>query len=467
MRTALLYVRISQDREGAGLGVARQLKDCEALCERLGWKVAGVYTDNDVSASTGKRRPEYERLLADLASARGTAIVAWHPDRLHRSPRELETFIDVVEKAKATVATVRAGDLDLSTPSGRAVARTLGAWARYEVEAKSDRTRSKMDELARAGAFQGGARPFGYEADGIAVRPDEAAEVAKMTADVLAGRPFRQIARDLNERGVLTSAGKPWGGVQVRQLVLRARNAGLRQHRGEVIGAAVWPAIVKEADWRAVKQLIESGAKPDTWVNTHRYLGSGLFRCGICGDKVRIAVTSTRKGSQRTIYRCASTMAVTTRAPGAHVARHIDPVDALVIELVIARLSRQDATDLLVPVDDSALEVVNEVAQLRERMNALAVEFADGVLTVEQIKTMTARMRERIELLERRLPARPTPPALAALAAAADVRAKWSELTIDERRSVVDLLVDVRLLPAKGQGKRFNPDLVDISWKSA
>lgn len=36
MTNAAVYVRISQDREGAGLGVARQEVDCVALCKRNG-----------------------------------------------------------------------------------------------------------------------------------------------------------------------------------------------------------------------------------------------------------------------------------------------------------------------------------------------------------------------------------------------------------------------------------------------
>jgi hypothetical protein len=41
-------------------------------------------------------------------------VVTWHPDRLHRAPRELEDFVDLVEATGATVATVTAGDTDLS-----------------------------------------------------------------------------------------------------------------------------------------------------------------------------------------------------------------------------------------------------------------------------------------------------------------------------------------------------------------
>ena len=58
---AAIYVRISDDREGAGLGVQRQEKDCRALCKRSGWHSIGLYVDNDLSASRDvarKLRPE-------------------------------------------------------------------------------------------------------------------------------------------------------------------------------------------------------------------------------------------------------------------------------------------------------------------------------------------------------------------------------------------------------------------------
>ena len=45
-----VYARISSDREADGLGVARQIADCERLAERKGWPVAGLYVDDDVSA---------------------------------------------------------------------------------------------------------------------------------------------------------------------------------------------------------------------------------------------------------------------------------------------------------------------------------------------------------------------------------------------------------------------------------
>ncbi len=58
-----VYARISSDREGDQLGVRRQMEDCERLAEERGWVVVDLYVDDDISAWSGKRRPEYERLL--------------------------------------------------------------------------------------------------------------------------------------------------------------------------------------------------------------------------------------------------------------------------------------------------------------------------------------------------------------------------------------------------------------------
>lgn len=48
--------------------------------------------------------------MAAVEERRLDAIVAWHKDRLHRSPRELEALIDLVERSGVRVAAVSAGD---------------------------------------------------------------------------------------------------------------------------------------------------------------------------------------------------------------------------------------------------------------------------------------------------------------------------------------------------------------------
>jgi len=77
---------ISSDQERLGLGVQRQLEDCRKLAAGRGWTVAEEYTDNDVSAYSGKPRPAYARMLADLAAGERDAVIVYNLDRLHRRP---------------------------------------------------------------------------------------------------------------------------------------------------------------------------------------------------------------------------------------------------------------------------------------------------------------------------------------------------------------------------------------------
>lgn len=98
----------------------------------MGGEIVSEHVDNDMSAYSGKRRPAYQAMLERLEAGEGEGIIAWHPDRLHRSPLELEAFISVLERTGAAVVTVQGGDYDLSTATGRAMARTIGAWSRHE-----------------------------------------------------------------------------------------------------------------------------------------------------------------------------------------------------------------------------------------------------------------------------------------------------------------------------------------------
>jgi len=120
-----IYCRLSQDRTGAGVVVDRQERDCRELGRSLGWQVAAVFTDNDVSAYRKQSRPGYMALLAAVEAGDVDGVLAWHTDRLHRSPKELEVYIDLCEPRGVVTRTVRAGELDLGTASGRMIARQL------------------------------------------------------------------------------------------------------------------------------------------------------------------------------------------------------------------------------------------------------------------------------------------------------------------------------------------------------
>ena len=76
-----VYTRISRyDGEGPSPGTQRQEADCRAEVERRGGSLARLYTDDDKSAFSGKRRTGYEALCDDLKNRIIDGVIVWHND---------------------------------------------------------------------------------------------------------------------------------------------------------------------------------------------------------------------------------------------------------------------------------------------------------------------------------------------------------------------------------------------------
>lgn len=277
-----IYCRISLDAEEKGEGVKRQEDDCRALCASRGYEVVDVYVDGSNSAYSGKRRPEYERLLSDLGEGRINGVVVYNLDRLHRRPVEPESFIDLAQRTKATLATVT-GDVDLSTHEGQLTARIMGAVAKKASDDASRRLQRKWIEDAKDGKPKhGGKRPFGYEPDKVTVRESEAEVLREAVARVLSNETVYAVVKDFNERGITTTSGNVWGIGQLRRVLVNPRNTGLRSYKGEPIGEAAWPAIINEDDHKALVQILTNPARRTTPGNAREHLLSGFLHCGEC-----------------------------------------------------------------------------------------------------------------------------------------------------------------------------------------
>src|SRR3954469_20276337 len=211
VRAAAVYARISSDTEGKALGVTRQREDCRRLAGQLGWTIGQEYVDNDLSAYSGKRRPAYEQLLADVADGLRDAVICYHVDRLTRRPVELETFVATVDAAGVRQVRFVAGDMDLGTGDGLLIGRIMAAVAANESAAKSRRVRRKLDQVAAEGRPHGGyRRQFEYDDDKVTIRPDEAAVIRELVTRFLAGESLRALCTWLDETGVRTVSGGPW-----------------------------------------------------------------------------------------------------------------------------------------------------------------------------------------------------------------------------------------------------------------
>ena len=458
---AAIYCRISEDRTGEELGVTRQREDCEQLLVQAGWGAYRVYIDDDISAYSGKPRPQYLRMLDDVEAGRVGAIVAWHPDRLLRSPRELEDFIDLVEKTGARVRTVRAGEYDLATPSGRMTARIVGAVARGESEHKADRASRKMLQLAEAGRYTGGQRIYGYTTEFVPI-PAEAEVIVEVARRVLAGEKLDPLARDLNERGIPTARGNPWAGDRLKRLIINPRLAGCAVYKGDVIGHDIHEAIIDRTTHEQVVRKLTANHGRKRRRSTR--LLAGFIRCGRCGERMHGGAGNSGKPN----YRC-------PKQP-----RYVDAcgrltvvgpeVDDEVRDLTLQRLSGEGLTRALqaaVGDDQQQQHIVAQLAVDEAALAELTNDFyVERMISREEFMIARSALTERVAAGRRSIRTSDASGVLVGLPTTlTELQAMWDTKGIAWRRAMIGAVVEsVSIAPATSRGAPWTAERVEVVW---
>jgi site-specific DNA recombinase len=298
---AAIYARISHDpkgksdnttdrasRGGDGLGVARQEQDCRQLADTLSLTVGRVYVDNDTSAFSGKRRPDFEKMLDAMNNGEFDVLLCWHTDRLYRHMKDLERVIEIADTRGVQIRTVQGGELDLSNSAGRMVARILGSVARQESEHMSERRKRANIQRASNGMWQTANRPFGYTQQGVPLEP-EASMVRCAVVDILAGKSIKQVAREWNAAGITGTRGNAFTAPNVRRLIVNPRYAGLLIHNGKEVTTGKWKPLIDADTHRGLVSYLSDPSRINCTAFEKKYVGSGVYRCGVCGGPLRHA----------------------------------------------------------------------------------------------------------------------------------------------------------------------------------
>ena len=461
-RAAAVYARISSDVTGEQLGVARQVEDCRRLAAARGWVVAEEYVDNDVSAFRGKSRPAYQRMLADLADGLRDAVVVYNLDRLTRRPIELEEFTILCEKAGVTQVATVTSDFNLGNDDGLFMARITAAVAAKESGRKSERLRRKHEQLAEQGRPNGGyMRPYGYGPDRLTVVESEAHVIRDLVARYVAGESLRSLAAWLNAEEVAPVGGGQWRTPTLRAMVSSGRIAGLREHHGQVVGAAVWPAIITPAQRAQVLARMTAGTVTGRRT-PRRYVLSGLLRCGKCGGRLY----SSARGDRRR-YVC---MAGPDHGGCGRLTVVAPPVEELVAAAVLFRLDTPEFADALAgraATDAQHAALVAELQADRSQREELARMWSDRAITSEEWRAAREPLDKRIRDAERRLERTGPAPALAGwVGNASELGDRWASLNLERQAAIIAAVLDHAVIgPGTPGARSLDPERVHPVWR--
>ena len=297
-KRAAIYARVSdksQDGEDK-TSLSEQISDMEAHCEGKGMTVTARY--QEVGRGWSKKRPEFQRMLADAKRGRFDTIVCWKSDRLSRGMYPAAALMEVIE----------AYHINLEAVMDAIDMKTFGLMAAIgKIELDNFRERASMGKrgTAKQGRIPVSNVPYGYRI-GDDGRPQVVVEEAEVVRRVYRmsvndGMGAYVIAQQLNLEGVpLAKAGKRWYDGTIHRILSNETYKGTwwygkaryvstedgvrvyEQPEDDRIGVP-FPPLVDEETWERARVLRRhrfTRAKRNTKVF---YLLQHLVRCTECG----------------------------------------------------------------------------------------------------------------------------------------------------------------------------------------
>lgn len=465
---AYLYGRVSSDPHRRSRSVADQLELETRHCERHGWQVAGIYKDNDRSASRYARREreDWTRLVNDLTTGTAPAgtrrvLVVWE---ISRASRDLLVSITLLDSCRRNDVCIHVlSDNRTYNPRQRRDWKTL---AEDSVDAadESDKISDRVNRGILSGIEAGrphGRLPFGWrrEYDPASGKPlaqvvddDQAKVVRDVARRVAAGEALYSIAKDYNDRGIPSPGGKRWDINGVRQLVLRPGNIARRTHLGQDVGPGQWPAILDEVTYYTCVRILKDPSRLHRRDGKLRHLLSGLCLCGVCSGMMRV-----RTNQRYPTYVCIGGVDERQFCVGVNASKLERIVEAVMIE----RLSQPDLRDQLTPANEDAVLAMQELEKLRAELEGWYDDAADGRISRAGLARIEARMQPRIAAAERRCSLVALSPLVDQVAGPGAPQA-WGRLDLAQRRELIKALVVIRVYRV-GKGVRLpDPDTATV-----
>ena len=160
MFRAALYSRVSTNDQHT---LSMQIRNMREYAARRGWSIAMQVRE----VGSGAAQREAREKLLDAARRREIDIVVvWRLDRWGRSVTDLLATLQELEHLGVGFVSLTEA-LDLTTPSGRAMAGLLAVFAEFEREILRERVRAGLADAKRNGQRLGRPMTAGLQADKV------------------------------------------------------------------------------------------------------------------------------------------------------------------------------------------------------------------------------------------------------------------------------------------------------------
>jgi site-specific DNA recombinase len=454
-----LWIRVSTEDQAKGESPEHHEMRGRMYAEMKGWTVVEVYHMEGISGKSVKRFPEAQRMMQDIETGRITGLIFSKLERLARNTRELLDFADYFNERGADLISL-GESIDTSTPHGRFFYTNLAALAQLGREETAYRVAASVPVRAKLGRPLGGAGPFGYhwESRQLVPHPQEA-PVRKLMYELFAKhKRLRAVARLLNEAGYRTRNGSKFTDTTVKRLIRDPTAKGLRRaNYTKSLGEkkhwktkpeSEWvyseiPAIVSPELWEECNALLQERS----WTPTARpskkaaHLFSGFVFC-TCGGKMYVPSNTPR-------YVCG---ACRTKIPEVDVERLFQQQLKSFFFSPEAVASHFEQGDQVLAQKSELLSTLEaEQGKVKREMEQLYRLYMGGNISPEGFGKKYKPLEERAGQLEEELPRLQAEvdflrvellSSQELVESAQDLYTRWTELPFEERRTIVESLVE-------------------------
>jgi site-specific DNA recombinase len=159
---AAVYIRVStEDQAKFGISLIAQQEALENYCKALGFEVYKIYKDEGKSGKDLTHRPAMQEMLKDAELHKFGAIFIYKLDRFSRSLMDLITTIEKLRGLGIDFVSLQ-DKIETTSASGKLMFHVISAFAEFERNVTSERTKFTMSKKARDGNIVSRA-PFGYK----------------------------------------------------------------------------------------------------------------------------------------------------------------------------------------------------------------------------------------------------------------------------------------------------------------
>ena len=150
MNKVAIYARVSTLDQTSD----QQLEKLREYCEQAGYEIFKEYIDDGESAMK-QNRPQYLRLIEDARKRKVNLVLVYKLDRFSRSMKELVNTIDLLKKHGIDFVSYSEKDFDTTTATGKLMFHIVSAFAQFERDIISERTKLKLNYLKSKGVQLG------------------------------------------------------------------------------------------------------------------------------------------------------------------------------------------------------------------------------------------------------------------------------------------------------------------------